>query len=194
MTGKDPIAKFIDWLSDVEQNSGLAEPSAMTLATADAKGNPSARIVLLKGVDQRGFVFYTNLESAKSDDIKENPKAALCFYWMPLKRQVRVEGRVEPVAADEADAYFAGRPRESQIGAWASKQSRRLEHREDLLQAVADNSEKFAGKHVPRPSFWSGWRVVPEKIEFWEQGDHRLHDRELFTRDGKKWRVETLYP
>lgn len=190
----DPIAKFIDWLSEVEQTAGLAEPTAMTLATCDRHGNPSARIVLMRGIDQRGFVFYTNTESDKGNDLKQNPKAALCFYWMPLNRQVRITGTVQPVGSDEADAYFASRLRESQIGAWASRQSRPLKNREELLDAFEHYRNEFEGRHVPRPPHWAGWRVVPDRIEFWMQQDFRLHEREIYTREGKKWHKGYLYP
>lgn len=166
----------------------------MALATATRGGIPSVRIVLLKGLDERGFVFYTNLESRKSAELKENPNAALCFYWMELNRQVRIEGKIEQVSAAQADAYFATRARDSQIGAWSSKQSQLLPERADLLQAISDNMAKFDGKKVPRPPFWSGWRVVPEKIEFWQQGDFRLHERELFTRSKNGWETYSLYP
>lgn len=166
----------------------------MTLATVDSKGQPSARIVLLKAFDERGFVFYTNLDSRKSREMKQNSKAALCFYWMPLERQVRIEGKVEPVSAAEADAYFATRPRESRIGAWSSKQSSPLDSRDTLVRAVAETTKKFEGQDVPRPEFWSGWRVIPETIEFWQQGESRLHDREVYTRTGGGWTVNRLYP
>src|SRR5262249_50398351 len=152
-------------------------------------GKPSARIVLLKAFDERGFVFYTNLESRKSREIKANPFAALCFYWMPLDLQVRIEGKIEQVSDAEADAYFATRPRESQIGAWSSLQSRPLDSRDSLVKAVAENTKRFEGKPVPCPPHWSGWRVVPEKIEFWQQGTARLHEREVFMRDGDGWNI-----
>ncbi len=189
-----PITQFEAWLSDAKACKAITEPTAMSLATVGAGGKPSARIVLLKAIDERGFVFYTNLESRKSNEIKSNPNAALCFYWMPLDRQVRIEGRVEPVSKEEADAYFASRARESCIGAWASQQSRPLSSRNVLVKAVASFTAKFAGKDVPRPDFWSGWRLVPEMIEFWQQGEARLHEREVYTRDGKGWEITRLYP
>ena len=191
MTQK-PIEQFADWLEQAKAEKSIKEPTAMTLATATTVGKPSARIVLLKNHDERGFVFYTNLESRKSEEIKANPYAALCFHWMPLEKQVRVEGRIEPVSVEEADAYFASRPRESRIGAWASKQSRTLPHRGALM--LAEYTAKFLGREVPRPPFWSGWRVVPDRIEFWQQSAFRLHDREVFTRVGQGWDVEKLYP
>ncbi len=190
----DPIAKFIAWLDEAGQDATITEPSAMTVATCDHKGNPSARIILLRGVDNRGFAFYTNMESRKSRDIKNNPKAALCFYWMPLNRQVRVEGHIEPVSDAEADAYFISRPREHQISAWASKQSQPMENPKMLEKSFEEQTARFAGQDVPRPPYWSGWRVIPDTIEFWQQGDFRLHDRERFTRDGKGWTVERLFP
>lgn len=190
----DPVAQFTQWFSEAKACKGIAEPTAMCLATVDAGGQPSARIVLLKAYDANGFVFYTNLDSRKSREIRQNPKAALCFYWMPIDKQVRIEGRIEPVAAAEADAYFASRPRESRIGAWSSKQSEPLPSRDVLVKAVADNTRKFEGTEVPRPEFWSGWRVVPHAMEFWQQGESRLHERDLYTRKGAAWSVTKLYP
>ena len=190
----DPILKFSEWLEQAKKQKSIAEPTAMCLATADSKGQPSARIVLLKAFDARGFVFYTNLESRKSHEIAQNPKAALCFHWMPLEKQVRIEGRIEPVSDVEADAYFATRPRDSRIGAWSSKQSALLPSRDELVKAVEENTAIFKGQDIPRPPFWSGWRVIPEAIEFWEQGESRLHEREVFTREGQGWDVKKLYP
>lgn len=190
----DPIPKFLEWLDEAKNHKAITEPTAMCLATADAKGEPSARMVLLKEADQRGFVFYTNLESHKGQDIKENPKAALCFYWMPLGRQVRVEGMCEPVSTAEADAYFKSRPREARIGAWASKQSRPMSGKAELIEAVAREGFRFGVGEVPRPPFWGGFRVVPRVIEFWQEGTFRLHDREVYTRAGKEWNVTKLYP
>ncbi len=191
----DIIARFTQWLNAASAHPQIAEPIAMCLATATRDAVPSARIVLLKAYDERGFVFYTNLESRKSDELKENPYAALCFHWMPLERQVRIEGSVEPVSAAEADAYFASRPRESRIGAWSSDQSRPLQERTLLEQRIAQMQERFADNEVPRPPHWSGWRVVPRVIEFWQQGDSRLHERELFTRQSNhSWGMQWLYP
>lgn len=189
-----PIDQFTQWLEEAKNTATITEPTAMTLATTTPAGKPSARIVLLKAHDKRGFVFYTNLESRKSGEIKSNPYAALCFYWMALDRQIRIEGKIEAVSDAEADAYFASRYRESRIGAWSSKQSRPLSSRDELMQAVADNTAKFEGQEVPRPPFWSGWRVVPSSIEFWQQSDFRLHDREVFTLDGDVWKTHKLYP
>lgn len=189
-----PIPLFSQWLDEAYQDKSILEPTAMSLATVNEHGQPSVRIVLLKGHDERGFVFYTNIESHKGRDLRQNPKAALCFYWMTLGKQVRVEGRVEAASDAEADAYFASRHRESQIGAWASKQSHPLDSRDTLMKAVAEHTLKFEGGGVPRPPFWTGWRLVPERIEFWWQGEFRLHHRELYTRSGNGWTVQKLYP
>ena len=189
-----PIAQFGQWLAEAKNHTAINEPTAMCLATADASGEPSARMVLLKDADECGFTFYTNLESHKSSDLHENPKAALCFYWMPMGRQIRVEGIVERVSDEEADAYFASRARDSRIGAWASKQSRPMKNKAELVEAVAREGLRFGVGEVPRPPFWSGWRVVPRVIEFWQEGRFRLHDREVFTRDGDGWTVTRLYP
>lgn len=172
----------------------LAEPTAMTLATADAEGRPSARTVLLKGVDDRGFVFYTNTLSRKGEQLAENARAALCFFWEPLKKQVAVEGVVERVTDEEADAYWATRPRDSQVGAWASQQSQPLESRELLLSRAATLAERYAGTDVPRPPHWSGYRVLPERIEFWTAGDARLHHRICYERRGGRWTRNLLNP
>jgi pyridoxamine 5'-phosphate oxidase len=166
----------------------------MTLATTAPDGRPSARVVLLKGFDERGFVFYTNLESRKSTELFANPYAALCLLWKSMNRQVRVEGPVERVADDEADAYFASRPRDSQIGAWASDQSRPLESRAELERRVAAFFQRDGAGTVPRPIYWSGFRVVPQRVEFWQERPFRLHDRLLFVREGEEWRRERLFP
>jgi len=190
----DPIERFSQWLEQAKNTPGITEPTAMTLATSTLDGKPSARIVLLKGLDHRGFAFYSNMESRKGGEVRINPRAALCFYWMPLERQVRVEGQLEHVSAEEADTYFASRRRESQIGAWASRQSRPLAGREVLEKAVAEYTRRFEGRTVPRPPYWIGWRVVPESIEFWQQGDFRLHDREVYIRSGSVWNSRRMYP
>jgi pyridoxamine 5'-phosphate oxidase len=175
----------------------LPEPNAMALATVNARGFPSVRMVLLKAVDERGFVFYTNLESRKAGDMGVNPHVALCFHWQPLELQVRVEGDVSPVDAAEADEYFATRGRGSQIGAWASIQSRPLETRGALEARIREVEERFEGGAVPRPEFWSGFRVRPERIEFWSGRPSRLHERDVYTRDPSApsgWTVGMLYP
>ncbi|MBP5856814.1 pyridoxamine 5'-phosphate oxidase [Marivibrio halodurans] len=195
-SARAPFDLFQEWLSEAEA-SEPNDPNAMALATADAAGRPSLRMVLLKGFDPGGFVFYTNLESRKGVQLAENPAAALLFHWKSLRRQVRVEGPVEPVAAEEADAYFATRARGSQIGAWASDQSRPLESRFALEKKVARIGAKHAVGAVPRPPHWSGFRVRPLRIEFWKDGAFRLHDRFLFSRpdpDQPDWTVERLYP
>jgi pyridoxamine 5'-phosphate oxidase len=190
---RDPYELFDEWF----QAASAKEPNdanAMTLATVDASGQPSARMVLLKGTDARGFVFYTNYESRKGRQLLAVPKAALCFHWKSLRRQVRIEGAVEPVDPAEADAYFATRPRTSQIGAWASEQSRPLEGRFVLEKRIAQFTAKFGIGAVPRPPHWSGFRVIPELIEFWEDRPFRLHDRLVYHRDGTSWRTERLFP
>lgn len=192
----DPIAIFTDAFARAQHIDGalLPEPSAMSLATVGDDGSPSLRIVLLKGVDENGFVFYTNLESRKGRDLRGHPRAALCFYWSALDLQIRVDGSVTPVTGEEADEYFASRPRGSQIGAWASKQSSAIGTPGELDARVARFEKEFEGRDVPRPAFWSGFRVHPETIEFWRNRASRLHDRTRYTRDGGGWKVETLYP
>lgn len=189
----DPIELFKKWYAEA-QKLPLDEPTAVTLATADASGMPSARVILLKGIDGRGFTFYTNLTSPKSKDLQENPRAALCFHWMPVGRQVRVQGHVERVTDAEADAYFSSRPRQSQVAAWASKQSQPLEGRWELEARVAKYAARYVMGNLPRPDFWSGYRLVPESIEFWSVRPYRLHDRVLYTRTPDGWKAKELYP
>jgi pyridoxamine 5'-phosphate oxidase len=189
----EPFAPFERWLALAHKSEELAE--TMTLATATPAGVPSIRAVLLKGVDHRGFVFYTNLESRKSGELFVNPHAALCFHWKSLARQVRVEGVAEQVSEDEADGYYASRARGSQIAAWSSDQSRVLENREQLEKRVEMFTNRFADRSViPRPNFWSGFRIVPDRVEFWQDQPSRLHDRLVFIRDGESWRHERLFP
>jgi len=190
----DPISQFRDWLQEAEQ-SKVPEPEAMTLATAGRKGRPSARIVLLRGVDDRGFVFFTNYESRKAQELKANPAAALVFSWPPLARQVRIEGRIEPLEEGASDAYFAIRPRSHQLSAHASPQSQVIPNREFLDQRFVESTRRFAGQEVPRPRYWGGFRLVPDLLEFWEEGEHRLHDRLRYRRKpGGDWVIERLAP
>jgi pyridoxamine 5'-phosphate oxidase len=191
----EPLRLFADWFAEAKRSEPV-NPEAMTLATVDADGLPNARMVLLKGFDERGFVFYTNLDSVKGQELAAAPKAALTFYWKSLQRQVRLRGSVEPVTVAEADAYFATRPRGAQIGAWASKQSSPLESRMAFEKAIALHAAKFGIGPVPRPPRWSGFRVVPQEIEFWQERPFRLHNRLVFTRSSPAaaWRKTRLYP
>jgi pyridoxamine 5'-phosphate oxidase len=189
----DPVALFATWLGDAEK-SEPNDPNAMALATVDADGMPDVRMVLLKGFDPEGFVFYTNFESAKGTQILGSMKAALCFHWKSLRRQVRVRGPVEIVSDAEADAYYQTRPRGSRIGAWASKQSRELESRMALEKAVASYTARYAIGDIPRPAHWSGFRIKPVAIEFWHDRPFRLHDRLRFEREGDGWMTSRLYP
>ena len=189
----EPYALFGSWLDDAGK-SEPNDPNALALATVDETGLPNVRMVLLKGFDERGFVFYTNFESAKGREILGSMKAAMCFHWKSLRRQVRVRGPVEIVTDAEADAYYATRPRGSRIGAWASKQSRPLESRFALEKAVAEYTLRYPVGDIPRPAHWSGFRIAPQAIEFWHDRPFRLHDRMLFTRSGAGWEKTRLYP
>ena len=189
----DPIARFRDTLSRAAAASGF-DATAAALATVDARGQPSARIVLVKTVDARGFAFFTNRESRKGRELAENPRAALCFHWPAIGEQVRVEGEVTLLGDGESDAYFATRPRESQVGAWASRQSMPLESRAALEAAARATEERFAGREVPRPPFWGGYVLRPERIEFWKSAEGRLHHRTVFERAGEGWRESLLNP
>ena len=192
----DPIEEFRALFAQAQavDRSRLPDPTAMALATVSADGVPSVRMVLLKSADERGFVFFTNLESRKGRELAATPRAALCFYWAALDTQIRVEGTVEPVSDAEADAYFATRARESQIGAWASLQSQTLASTDELRARIAEFEARFANQPVPRPPHWTGRRIVPSSIEFWNAGDFRLHERRHFERDGDGWTLRRLFP
>ena len=189
----DPIARFQAWLAEAE-GSEPVNHNAFALASSDADGMPNVRMLLLKAVDAEGFVFYTNLDSAKGAELLANSQAALCFYWKSLGRQVRVQGTVEVVGEAEADAYYASRGKDSQIGAWASRQSQVLPDHFALEKAVAKYAAKYILGKVPRPDFWSGFRVIPQRLEFWRERPFRLHDRLVYIRDGETWRTEKLFP
>lgn len=190
---REAIGQFREWFEEALA-ADLAEPTAMTLATRGLQAGVSVRTVLLKQVDEAGFVFYTNTHSRKGRQLDADPRCALCFLWAPLKRQVQVEGRVERVSDDEADAYWAQRPRGSQVGAWASRQSEPLASRVELEERFRELEQRYADRPVPRPPHWTGYRVVPDMIEFWSGRDARLHDRWRYTRDGQSWTMVRLNP
>ena len=192
MSSGNPITEFLSAAERAGAHQVDTVPA--TLATADAQGRPSARVVLVRTIDERGFGFFTNYESRKGRELIENPFAALCFHWIALDEQIRIEGRVEQMPAEESDAYFNSRPRGSQLGAWASTQSRVLRAREDLEMKYREIEQQYDGQPVPRPPFWGGFRIVPHRIEFWYGRPDRLHDRLLYTRDGDCWRIARLYP
>lgn len=189
----DPFSLFDEWFAQARV-AEINDPEAMALATAGADGQPSVRMVLLKGHGPDGFVFFTNADSDKGGQLAENPRAALLFHWKPLRRQIRIEGPVEAVGEDEADAYFASRARDSQLGAWASDQSRPLDSRDAFEQRFAKVGERFDGLAVPRPPYWRGFRVIPHRFEYWSDRPYRLHERRVFTRHGDGWTEGLLYP
>lgn len=189
----DPFALFDEWFAQA-RDLEINDSNAMALATAGADGRPHLRMVLLKDHGPEGFVFYTNEESDKGEHLRANPRAALLFHWKTLRRQVRIEGAVDRVTDAEADAYFASRSRDSQLGAWASDQSRPLDSREMFEKRFDETAKRFEGAEVPRPAHWGGYRVVPDRLEFWSDRPHRLHERRLFTREGDAWAEELLYP
>ncbi len=189
----DPIEQFHRWFDEVLA-ANLYEPNAMTLATATRAGKPSVRVVLLKGFDEKGFVFYTNYEGRKARELEENPHCALVFYWGELERQVRIEGRAERVSEEESDAYYGSRPRGSRLGAWVSEQSRPVGDREALEERLRRLETEYEGREIPRPPFWGGYRVEPEEVEFWQGRENRLHDRLLYRQDDGGWSMERLQP
>ena len=191
--GADPFVLFDRWFREARE-AGLYLPESMALATSSADGRPSVREVLLKAFDERGFVFYTNYESRKGDEIEENPRAALAVHWPILQRQVRINGAVEKTTEEESSAYFSTRPRGSQIGAWASNQSSVLRDRGELVRRFRETQERFASDEVPLPPFWGGYRLIPETMEFWQGRVNRLHDRLRYTRSAAEWTIERLYP
>jgi len=193
IAGPDPIITFTEWF-DAATQAAVPMPEAMTLATATPDGMPSARIVLLKGYDGNGFVFFTNYGSRKAEELDTNPNAALCFHWTQLERQVRIEGRVSRISAQESDDYFRTRPHGSRVGAWASRQSMPLENRAILETRVREVEDRFRDGEIPLPPFWGGYRLAPERIEFWQGRPSRLHDRLLFERVGGGWKITRLYP
>ena len=202
MSNENPLDIFTKWYGQAKANPDVKDHTEMSLATADEQGRPSNRIVLLKGYDERGFVFYTNYNGRKSEQIKQNSYAAICFYWPPLEKQIRIEGKAEKVSTKESDEYFASRPLESRLGAWASKQSQYLENREKFLQEIEQYRQKFQDGKIKRPDHWGGWRIIPNCMEFWQAGEFRIHHREVFEKISKnsedknnnKWKKSLLYP
>jgi pyridoxamine 5'-phosphate oxidase len=192
MSSANPITEFINAIERAA--SRQVDTAPVALATADAGGQPSVRMVLLRGVDERGFVFHTNYNSRKALELTQNPRAALCFHWSTLEEQIRIEGRIERLPDAESDEYFRTRPRGSQLGAWASRQSAPLPSRETLEDEYREIERRFEGSAVPRPPFWGGFRLVPDRIEFWYGRPDRLHDRLSYTREGAEWKIERLYP
>jgi pyridoxamine 5'-phosphate oxidase len=189
----NPLDVFQSWLSEAEKAED-SYPNAFTFASVNGDGQPSARTLLLKGMDHDGFVFFTNGESRKGDDIRANPHGAMLFYWKSLKRQIRIEGLVEKITLDESDAYFATRPRESQIGAWASAQSRPLSSYDDFLKKIETIAQKYDGHPIPRPPYWTGYRLTPARIEFWLEENFRLHRRFLYEKNNARWQMTLLNP
>jgi len=187
------LGRVARWLAEASAHPQISEPTAMFLATSDDKG-PTGRIVLLKHVDHNGLAFFTNRNSTKGQNLAHNPRAEICFYWMPLKRQLRVSGDIVEVSSQEADDYFSTRSRDSQIGAWASDQSKPLASREALLEKVQQEEARFKGQPVTRPPYWIGYRLIPQRIEFWEEAPHRLHDRDVYTRQESSWRMTKMNP
>ncbi|MFT6077749.1 MAG: pyridoxamine 5'-phosphate oxidase [Myxococcota bacterium] len=194
MNNKEPFDIFSKWINEAQENSKIVEPTAMCLSTVDEESKPSSRMVLLKKFDEKGFCFFTNLTSRKGGELDNNQNVALCFYWGSFGRQVRIEGEVEAVSDIEADDYFASRRRESQIGAWASKQSQEMASDEEFATRIKESEEKFEGKDVSRPPFWSGFRCKPTRIEFWEDGDFRIHTRTIYQKSGDAWKISRIYP
>jgi len=188
----DPIELFKIWMSEAEKNE-INDPNALSLATTNQKNEPSVRMVLLKGLNKKGFVFYTNLGSPKSKDLKKNPKAEMCFHWKSLQRQIRIFGSIDQVSDEEADVYFNSRPYESKIGAWASEQSKVMKKKEEFLKKIEELKNKYK-KNIPRPKNWSGWCLSPISVEFWVGDEFRIHERLKYIKTSNKWKKEILYP